>query len=454
MRGRASRAARALPFALACAWVVALALPASAAFADVKALVGGRLVDGTGGPPIEDSVVIVENDRIREIGRVGQLPVPENAQVISTEGMTVLPGLIDLQVRGMRLGHGNVSRWDETYVPLAERVVMPAAARLLLNAGVTTARDASSPLDAALTVRGRIREQRIPGPTLRVSGPTLERDPPPSARAYRWAVAGPEDAKQKVERLVRAGVDYVLVGAVSRLEPAELTAIVTTAKSNGVPVWAEIRRDDDVALALEAGVDGLLGLGTGAQPTWPAAALDALRARAARGAPVPWTLGASALTNYEWLLASREPLDDARWREGLPPIVVADLTASLANPSAITWYEFSATRRPLLGARIRELRAAGAKLLVGSDAGVPAHIPSRATWQEIETLVREGGLSPMEAIVAATSEAAALLGVQHETGTLTPGKYADLIVVRGDPLRHVERLQDLEVVMRRGLRVR
>lgn len=450
MRRRDSRAAR----ALALAFVAVLALPLAGAHADVKAFVGGRLVDGTGGAPIEDSVLIVDGDRIREIGRVGQLAVPANAQVISTEGMTVLPGLFDLQVRAMRLGHGSVARWDETYVPLAERVVMPAVAKLLLNAGVTTARDAGSPLDAALTVRGRIRDQRIPGPTLRVSGPTLEHDPPPSARAYRWGVSGPEDAKQKVERLVRAGVDYVLVGAVSQLQPAELAALVAAAKSNGVPVWAEIRRDDDVALALGAGVDGLVGLGSGAQPTWPAAALEALRARAARGAPVPWTLGASALTNYEWLLASREPLDDARWREGLPAIVVADLTNSLANPSAITWYEFSATRRPQLGARIRELRAAGAKLLVGSDAGVPAHIPSRATWQEIEALVVEARLTPMEAIVAATADAATLLGVQHETGTLTPGKHADLIVVRGDPLRHIERLQDLEVVMRRGLRVR
>lgn len=439
--------------ALLLAFVLALALP-PAALADVKALVGGRLIDGTGGAPLDDSVVIVEDGRIREIGRVGQLAVPENAQVIPTEGMTILPGLIDLQVRTMRLGHGNLARWDEIYVPIAERVVMPAAAKLLLYAGVTTARDAGSPLDASLTVRGRIREDRIPGPTLRISGPTLERDPPPSARAYRWAVAGPEDAKQKVERLVRAGVDYVLVAAVSQLLPAELDAIVATAKANGVPVWAEIRRDEDVAIALNAGVDGLLGLGTGTQPAWPDAALDAVRTRAARGAPVPWTLGASALTNYEWLLSNREPLDDARWHEGLPAIVVADLVSSLANPSAMTWYEYGATRRPQLSARIRALRAAGAKLLVGSDAGVPAHIPSRATWQEVEALVVEGGLTPMEAIVAATSEAATLLGVQHETGTLTPGKYADLIVVRGDPLRHIDRLQDLEVVMRRGLRVR
>jgi imidazolonepropionase-like amidohydrolase len=422
--------------------------------APVRALVGGRVIDGTGGPPIDDGVVVIENDRITAVGPVAAVTMPAGAEVISTEGMTVLPGLIDLQVRLSRLGHGNIARWDADYVPLAQRVVMPAAARQLLMSGVTSARDIESPLDAAISVRDRIRDRRIPGPTLWVGGPVLEASAPGGAREYRWSVDGAPDAKQKAERLLRAGVDFVLVADADRLAPAELQAIVAAAHAAGRPVHAEVRRDTDVAPALAAGVDGLVGFGNGTGDAWPADAAQQLRARAARGAAVPWTAGVSGLTNYEWLRANREPLDDARWADGLPAIVAQDVRTSLANPAAITWFELASVRRPSVGARLKSAREAGARLLVGSDAGVPGHVPARATWQEIEALVVEGGVAPLEAIGTATAGAAAFLGVQHETGTLSPGKFADVIAVRGDPLRHVATLQDVAIVIRRGQRWR
>jgi imidazolonepropionase-like amidohydrolase len=432
----------------------AAAPPVAPLVAPVRALVGGRVIDGTGGPPIDDAAVVIENERIVAVGPMASMTIPDGAEITSTEGMTVLPGLIDLQVRLSRLGHGDVRRWDEAYVPLAERVVMPAAAKLLLLAGVTTARDVESPLDAALSVRDRIRDKRIPGPTLFVSGPVLETNAPSSAREYRWSVTSVADAKQKAERVARSGVDYVIVADADRFAADELQAIVATVKAAGRPVYAEVRRDTDVAPALAAGVDGLLGFGNGTMDTWPDAALQQLRARAARNEPVTWTACVSALTNFEWLRQNREPLDDLRWADGLPPIVAHDLRASIANPGMLTWFEMPAVRRPLVGPRLRSALGAGARVLVGSDAGVPAHLPSRATWQEIEALVLDGGMAPMDAIVAATSGAAAVLGVQHETGSLLPGKYADVIVVRGDPLRHVERLQDVQIVIRRGQRWR
>ncbi|MBS0394265.1 MAG: amidohydrolase family protein, partial [Proteobacteria bacterium] len=182
--------------------LAALALGvAAAAPAQQWALVGGELLTGDGGPPLANSVVLIDGERVAAVGQVGTLEVPPGATVISTEGMTVLPGLIDLQVRLAELGHADRARWEELYEPLAERVVMPAAAQALLGAGVTTARDVGSPLEAALSVRERVRERRIPGPTLLVSGPTLEHDPPIRERARRWPVAGPVDARQKVERL-------------------------------------------------------------------------------------------------------------------------------------------------------------------------------------------------------------------------------------------------------------
>jgi imidazolonepropionase-like amidohydrolase len=434
--------------------VCLLCTPPAGAAGELRALVGGMLVDGAGGPPLADSVILIDGERITAVGQVGTISIPALAEVISTEGLTVLPGLWDLQVHLSRLGHTDAGRWDETYLPLAERVVMPAAAQQLLRTGVTSVRDVASPLEAALSVRERIRTERIPGPTVFVSGPALDKDPPPGAREYRLGINGPLEARQKAERVARAGVDYLLVAGASAFSDAELAAIAAVARDAGLPWYAEVRHDADIAAALAAGAAGLIGLGTDVAAELPEAAVSALGMQAARARPVGWTAGASALSNYDWLIKNAEPLDDPRWRDGLPPIIADELRGALRKLATLNVYETPTLRRAALGARLRAARAAGARLLVGSDAGLPAHLHSRATWQEIEELVLEGGLTSAEAIRAATLEAATQMGEQHENGSVSPGKYADIIAVRGDALRHIERLQDVELVLRHGRRYR
>ena len=330
---------------------------------------------------------------------------------------------------------------------------MPAAAEELLGAGVTTARDIGSPLEAATSVRDRIATQRIPGPTLLVSGPVLERDPPPREHARRWSVEGAPEARRLVEKLAHAGVDVIVVAGAAAFSDAELAAIDQAAHAAGLPWIAEVRTDRDVARALEAGAGALLGLGDGTGPLADSA-LAALRARAGRGAPVPWSTGVSVLTNYEWLRLDTGPLADGRFYEGMPPIVAEDVRRSLADLRTHIDLETPALRRAVIEPRLAAARAAGARLVVGSDAGEPAHLHSRATWQEVEALVLEGHLSPSEAVRAATLDAATALGVGGDTGSVAVGKYADLIAVRGNLLRHIDRLQDIELVIHRGLRYR
>ena len=175
----------------------------------VKALVGGTLIDGFGSKPIRNSVVIIEGERIKAVGQVGTLAVPAGAEVISTEGMSVLPGLWDMHVHLMINGHSDYAHWDKTYPPQMERVIMPASARQLLLAGVTSARDLGGPLEASLAVRDRIRKGEIPGPTLYVSGPFIQHEPYPGTDYMRWGVKGVDDARAKVRKLAEAGVDVI-----------------------------------------------------------------------------------------------------------------------------------------------------------------------------------------------------------------------------------------------------
>ena len=92
---------------------------------------GGLLIDGFGGKSLENSVVLIEGGKIVAVGQVGQLAVPADAEVISTEGQTVLPGLFDMHVHLMIVGHGDYDHWDKTYPPRFEPEIMPAAARQL-----------------------------------------------------------------------------------------------------------------------------------------------------------------------------------------------------------------------------------------------------------------------------------------------------------------------------------
>ena len=138
----------------------------------------------------------------------------------------------------------------------------------------------------------------------------------------------------------------------------------------------------------------------------------------------------------------------------MPPIVAEDVRHSLDDLRSAIDLEMPALRRAALAPRLRAARAAGARFVVGSDAGEPAHLPARATWQEVEALVLEAHLSPAEAVRAATLDAATALGVAGDTGSIEAGKLADLVAVRGNLLRHIERLQDIELVIHRGLRYR
>lgn len=439
-------------------WAFALALflvpPSTAAAAEVVALVGGSLIDGFSPRPIADSVVLIEGERILAVGSIDTLPIPEGAEVVSTEGMTVLPGLWDMHVHLMINGHADYDHWDRTYPPLFRDVIMPASAKQLLLAGVTSARDLGAPLDDSIAVRDAIARGEIPGPTLYVSGPFIQHAPYPGTELFRWGVEGVDDARAKVGRLAAAGVDVVKLIDQDQMTVAEVEAVVDEAHRHGLPVVAHSHRPEEIRRGLAAGVDCFEHTGLSTAPEYPPDVIEAIRARTARmnEGPLFWTPTISVLYNYPYVSSWKEMLDDPSWKVGLPDEIVADIAASIRHPERLSYFQLTPSRRPTLARKFSQLREAGVTFLVGTDSGVPLTFHSMSTWNELDVWVRVLGVEPMEAIRAATYWPAVAMGVEDEVGTIVAGKYADIIAVHGDVLRYVDLLQDVDLVIKHGRR--
>ena len=416
------------------------------------AVVGGRVIDGYGGPPIENGVVLIAGERIAAVGRQGELAVPAGVTVVDAEGTTVLPGLIDMHVHLHLLGHGDYKRWDALYGTRDSDLVMPIAARQLLMAGITSARDMGAKLPDVLAVKRRIAAGEIPGPRLFVAGPFIQHAPYEEyERDLRWGVSGADDARQKVQRIVDAGVDFVKLIDQDQMTPEEVRAVVETAHRRGKPVVAHAHRMDEIRAGLDAGVDGFEHTGLGTAPGYAPDVMQRLRER---NAALYWTPTVSPLyTLYEAGTVFPERLDDPAWRVGMPADMAAEIRRSLATIPQLPYYALFPSRIPLLPDKFRQLRETGVRMLIGTDAGIPAMFHGDATWREMVKW-RELGVPAMEVIQSATLWPARFLRAEDRIGVLAPGRYADIIVVRGDPLADMTVFRDVRTVIQGGRRVR
>lgn len=442
---------RGLKLALGFCFVFASLLPAAEA-PRVKALVGGRLIDGFGGPPLADSVVVITGDKITAVGQRGEVVIPEGAEIVSTEGMSVLPGLWDMHVHLMIVGHGDYQHWDATYPDRFRSTIMPAAAEQLLRAGVTSVRDLGAPLDDILAIKKAIRAGSLPGPNLYVSGPFLQHEPYPGTELFRWGVSGVADARAKVRKLADAGVDVIKLIDQDQMTMAEVEAIVDEAHKRKLLVVAHAHRPEEIRRAIAAGADCLEHTGLATMPEYPE---DVYRAMVSRAATLAWTPTVTPLLLYEYTRDEfPERLDDPRWHRGLPPEIVADIAKSLEDPAQLSYFQLVPRRHPTLARKFAQLRSSGVTLLIGTDSGVPLTFHSDSTWREIDHWVREFGVAPMDALRAATYWPAHHMRVLERTGTVSAGKDADIIAVRGDVLRDVALLQNVELVIKGGVRFR
>lgn len=420
----------------------------AASGAPTLALVGGRLVDGYGGPPVENAVVLIAGNRITTVGQVGVTPVPEGIQVLDVNGMTILPGLWESHGHLFHIGEGDPSEFPEKFADRAEEV-MAAVAKTSLMSGITSFRDTGGPLEPQLRLRAAIDEGRLPGPRLYLAGPILRQGKPQrsagdcsSASCVGPFVSNAREAERAVRQLVDGGVDQIKVYGFWDLEL--LQAVTAAAHAAGVGVDADVRHVSAYITAVKAGVDRLHHVFL-ADPLADYSDEDMrLMVRGFKPGAVgpmanilrgPYMIPTVQMREaYVRVLNFPELLEHPRLREQFPENVHRHLQKSWENPSSVPWGLGAEQRVPIAKEKLRRFIAAGGReqIVAGTDAGSPFNLHSPLT-REIRNL-HEAGLTAMEAIQSATLRAAQMQGVEAELGTVSPGKLADIVVVDGNPL--------------------
>jgi imidazolonepropionase-like amidohydrolase len=356
----------------------------------------------------------------------------------------------------MLLGHSNYEHWDKTYPSRFGSEIMPAAAKQLLMAGITSARDLGAPLKESIELRDRINRGEIPGPTLYVSGPFLQHEPYPGTEAFRWGVKGPEDGRAKVKKLADGGVNIIKLIDQDQMTIEEVKAIVDEAHKRKLPVVAHAHRPEEIRRGLAAGADCFEHTGLATAPGYPDDVLKMIAERTAKMSlgPLFWCPTIEGFLNYQPLLENPEQLDDPAWQAGVPADIVADIKASIAHPGQLSYYQITPLRAKTVANKFRQLQESGVVMLIGTDSGIPMKFHSGSTWKELDAWVAKLGVDSMTTIRAATYWPAVQMKVDKDYGSVSEGKYADIIAVKGDVLRYINLLQHVDIIVKHGKRVK
>jgi imidazolonepropionase-like amidohydrolase len=447
-------------YLLSVALLLAFVQPMPAQQADL-AITGATLIDGTGGPPEEATTILIREGQITAVMPDGDALVPEGARVIDAAGTYVIPGLADMHVH---LGSGGLEPQEATTL---DRIL-----RQFLYYGVTTVFTVGGTGGDAPSIEA-LRSRVISGDalaphvyatgsmlTLPGSHPvaTIMRVPPGVDPAtYDWTTRGvalvetlPE-ARAVVREHAAADMDGIKIVVESGLDggddlpqmpPEMIAAVVDEASSLGLPVVAHVSSVDEMEDAVEGGVRALVH---------------------APGNPFPgpehWTemreqdvFLVPTLSVYAPMISDRwtrpDAMDDPFLRAGVASHTLESLD-SWRSPMAATPDDVRAGLWSQVLASIAAAREAGVPIALGTDTNNPFVFPGYSVHVELELLV-EAGLTPMDALVAATRRPAEMLGKEDVFGTLEAGKRADLLILAANPLEDIRNTRRLETVVRSG----
>jgi len=417
----------------------------------VLVLRGGTLVNVASGKEISDSVIVMRGERIEQVGS-GNTGIPDGAQIIDAKGKWIIPGLID--------SHAHAENPDDT--PFS----------LYLTNGVTTIRNPGGNITVLRLTRERLLRGELIGPRLFFSGPLLD-GVPPVWPDLSLLVDTPQRARSAVNFLADQGVDFVKV--YNNVKEPELRAIIETAKELELPVAGHIPRSMTMTHAIELGMTrlehirvtgremlsldeaqkiDLLPLGSREPLLWQRFDLQSEKMRAlvqrlARSKIfLDPTLVVAEVTEVPTLDADRNDPNN----QYLSPTVVEryvnfksplyELPPDLQAAGAEAFHK----QEKFVGMCNR----AGVKIIAGTDGpGIGSLLPGFGLHRELELLVASG-LSPLQALRAATLTAAEALGKEDRLGTIEPGKFADMVVLNADPLQEIQNLRKIYLVVQGG----
>jgi imidazolonepropionase-like amidohydrolase len=392
----------------------------------------GHLIDAVSGKVSDKMSILITDERITAVQR--GFVAPAGAEVVDLSQSTVLPGLIDCHVHMsfgvIGEGGGLAQRFTTTSSDTAFRTV--AAAKRMLNLGFTSLRDLGTDTEVIVGLKRAINSGVIPGPRMYVSGmflgPTGGHSDPrngldPELDHVHWdasVIDGPEEAAKAVRRLHREGADLVKImpsgGVLSinddpkrtTMTDAEVGAVVTTAHALGMKVAAHAHGKGAIDQASRLGADSVEHVTFG-EP-------DSYQLMKKNGTYFVPTL---LVANRGLKLAIEHP-------ERLPPSSAAK--AKIVAPGTIK----------NAGIAYR----AGVKMAFGTDQ-------TGGNGEEFALLV-QAGITPMDAILMATRNAADLIGASQDIGSIAPGRYADIIAVKDDPIANIRTLENVAFVMKGG----
>ena len=414
----------------------------------VIALEGATLLDGSGGEPVKDALILIKSGHIQTVARVNEVEVPRGAQVMNLIGKTVIPGLID--------AHAHVERW---------------AGERYLAWGVTTVRDlGASSTDSSIVLKNDFNLGSMLGPRTFTSGAMVDGVPPtyPTATGVRTST----DVRKAVDQRAVAGADYVKI--YTKFTADLLKPLMDEANTLRLPIAAHLGKIDALTAARAgvASIEHMAGVVQAASPT--PAVYERAHDQFLRG----WTTEEIGWATLDSASVARTARALAATRVAIvPTLVVHEMLSRLDNPTLLLrpgmedvpagatsvrdvpgllrrtgWrsVDFQAFRRsrPRQNQFVREYKRAGGLIAAGSDAANQLLVPGLSLHEEMSLLVA-AGLTPVEAVTAATRKGAELLRADS-LGRVAEGKVADLVVLDANPAKDIAATRRIAWVMFRG----
>ena len=428
------------------------------------------VIDGSGGAPLLDCTVIISGPRIASVGRATATAIPDETQVVDGSGKFLIPGLADMHVHLTGAGEPSGSR----------RFILP----LLVANGITTVRDMGGNIEFLKALREEINSGKRAGPQIVFTGPYLDGNPPSFQPSM--VVENAAEAALAVDKLQGGGVDFIKVQ--SRLQREAYFAIATESKNLGIPFVGHVPDSITAAEASDAGqasIEHLTGVLLGLSGKEEELRREKLKtpppgesAEQARKRNRLWlrtlldstsqartaTLIAKFVKNRTWQVPTFPTLvhvgfvtpqtdlgEDSRlryvprnvqaiWRQGRKEQLEGYTAEDFALRDEIV-------RRSV--EIVGKMNAAGVPILAGTDIAAPNVFPGFSLHEDLEYMVK-AGMTPMQALQAATTRPAEFLGRSAEQGSVQPGRRADLVLLDADPLADIRNAQRIRAVIVNG----